>query len=252
MAAAAAAAAAELSALVPVITTTVPPSPATRRPRGRPAGSKNKPKPPIVIAKESPGSLRAHVIEVAPGSDVSECITGFARRCRRGVCVLSSSGCVANVTLRQAAASPSEPGGGGGAIVTLHGRFEILSLRGSFLPPPAETELTVFLAGGQGQVVGGRVVGALAAAGTVVVMAASFWTASFERLPAVGDDEEEIGGGCSTQYCHGRPRNGLFCRPMQLEAAGGVCGVPASMVAVSCLPSDFYTWLPAGRPIAKS
>lgn len=155
----------------------------SRRPRGRPAGSKNKPKPPIIITRDSANALRTHVMEVADGCDVMEGIATFARRRQRGVCIMSGSGTVTNVTLRQ----PASPG----AVVTLHGRFEILSLSGSFLPPPAPpaaTGLTIYLAGGQGQVVGGGVVGPLLAAGPVVIMAASFSNAAYERLPL--EDEE--------------------------------------------------------------
>ncbi|KAI5073185.1 hypothetical protein GOP47_0011198 [Adiantum capillus-veneris] len=154
-----------------------------RRPRGRPPGSKNKPKPPIIITRDSANALRTHVLEVANGCDVSDSVATFARRRQRGICVLSGTGTVANVTLRQ----PAAPG----ATVTLHGRFEILSLSGSFLPPPAPpgaTGLTIYLAGGQGQVVGGSVVGALLASGPVVIMAASFLNASYDRLPLDDDD----------------------------------------------------------------
>ncbi|CAO2205853.1 unnamed protein product [Urochloa humidicola] len=161
-----------------------------RRPRGRPPGSKNKPKPPVIITRESANALRAHILEVAAGCDVFEALTAYARRRQRGVCVLSAAGAVANVTLRQpsqAAAGPASP-----AVATLHGRFEILSLAGSFLPPPAPpgaTSLAAFLAGGQGQVVGGSVAGALIAAGPVVVVAASFSNVAYERLPLEeGDD----------------------------------------------------------------
>nr|DAD19834.1 TPA_asm: hypothetical protein HUJ06_021297 [Nelumbo nucifera] len=160
----------------------------TRRPRGRPPGSKNKPKPPIFVTRDSPNALRSHVMEIAGGADVADCVAQFARRRQRGVCVLSGSGAVANITLRQ----PAAPG----AVVALHGRFEILSLTGAFLPgpaPPGSTGLTVYLAGGQGQVVGGSVVGTLIAAGPVMVIAATFATATFERLPL--DEEEEAGSG---------------------------------------------------------
>lgn len=161
----------------------------TRRPRGRPPGSKNKPKPPIFVTRDSPNALRSHVMEVAGGADVAESIAQFARRRQRGVCVLSGSGSVANVTLRQ----PAAPG----AVVSLHGRFDILSLTGAFLPgpaPPGATGLTVYLAGGQGQVVGGSVVGSLVAAGPVMLIAATFANATYERLPLEDDDE---GGGNS-------------------------------------------------------
>lgn len=154
-----------------------------RKPRGRPAGSKNKAKPPIIITRDSANALRSHVMEIANGCDIQDSISTFATRRQRGVCILSGSGTVTNVTLRQ----PATPG----AVVTLHGRFEILSLSGSFLPPPAPpaaSGLTIYLAGGQGQVVGGSVVGQLIASGPVVIMAASFGNAAYERLPL--EDEE--------------------------------------------------------------
>nr|GMD75490.1 AT-hook motif nuclear-localized protein 20-like [Ipomoea batatas] len=155
----------------------------TKRPRGRPPGSKNKPKPPIFVTRDTPNGLRSHVMEIAGGSDVAESIAQFARRRQRGVCVLSGNGAVANVTLRQPTAA--------GAAVMLQGRFEILSLAGTFLPgpsPPGATGLTVYLAGVQGQVVGGSVVGPLVAAGPVMVIAATFANATYERLPILEDD----------------------------------------------------------------
>ncbi|KAJ0252190.1 AT-hook motif nuclear-localized protein 25 [Hirschfeldia incana] len=156
-----------------------------RRPRGRPAGSKNKPKPPTIITRDSPNVLRSHVLEVTSGSDISEAVSTYATRRGCGVCVLSGTGAVTNVTIRQ----PAAPTGGG--VITLHGRFEILSLTGTALPPPAPPGaggLTVYLAGGQGQVVGGNVAGSLIASGPVVLMAASFANAVYDRLPM---EEEE-------------------------------------------------------------
>ncbi|KAG2676609.1 hypothetical protein I3760_12G060800 [Carya illinoinensis] len=88
-----------------------------RRPRGRPPGSKNKPKPPVIITRESANTLRAHILEVGSGSDVFDCIATYARRRQRGICILSGSGTVTNVVLRQPA--------GAGAVVTLHGRLPL-------------------------------------------------------------------------------------------------------------------------------
>lgn len=151
-------------------------SSSNRRPRGRPPGSKNKPKPPTVVTRDSPNALRSHVLEVSGGADIVESMRNYARRRGRGVCVLSGSGTAANVTLRQPA----------GSVLSLHGRFEILSLSGTVLPPPAPPGaggLSIFLSGGQGQVVGGTVVGPLVASGPVILIAASFANAVFERLP---------------------------------------------------------------------
>lgn len=183
----------------------------TRRPRGRPPGSKNKPKPPVIITQESANTLRAHILEIGSGHDVFESVAVYARRRQRGICVLSGAGMVTDVSLRQPAAA-------GSVVATLHGRFEILSLSGSFLPPPAPpgaTSLTVFLAGPQGQVVGGNVVGALMASGPVIVIASSFTNVAYERLPL---EEEEVnpmqqvgrgGGGGVNNNQYPDPSSGL-------------------------------------------
>ncbi|XP_073042957.1 AT-hook motif nuclear-localized protein 24-like [Primulina eburnea] len=155
----------------------------SRRPRGRPAGSKNKPKAPVIITRDSGNALRTHVMEISNGCDIVEVVSDFSRRRQRGVCIMSGSGYVANVTLKQ----PTSPR----SAVTLQGLFEILSLAGSFLPPPAPpaaTGLTIYLSGGQGQVVGGTVVGPLLASGPVIIMAASFSNAAYERLPLEEED----------------------------------------------------------------
>ncbi|KAG9454577.1 hypothetical protein H6P81_007481 [Aristolochia fimbriata] len=214
-----------------------------RRPRGRPPGSKNKPKPPIIITRESPNALRSHVLEIGSGSDVVDSIATFARRRQRGVCVLSGSGIVTNVTLRQ----PASPG----AVITLHGRFEILSLSGAFLPapsPPGATGLTVYLAGGQGQVVGGSVVGALVASGPVMVIAATFTNATYERLPLEEDSGDMqlqqspgvnsgtpgSGGGGGISASHGLPDPSslpIYNLPPNLLPNGG-----------QLPPHDVYGW----------
>ncbi|GLJ41545.1 hypothetical protein SUGI_0859770 [Cryptomeria japonica] len=217
-----------------------------RRPRGRPPGSKNKPKPPIIITRDSANALRAHVLEIANGCDVVESVATFARRRQRGICILSGSGTVTNVTLRQ----PTAPN----AIVTLHGRFEILSLSGAFLPPPAPpgaTGLTIYLSGGQGQVVGGSVVGALLASGPVVVIAATFINATYERLPL---DEEEPpmqlqgpnAGGPSLQS------SGLTASQVQQMTDPSVnmpiYNVPPNLLTNGQLPHDVYAWAQARPP----
>lgn len=227
----------------------------TRRPRGRPPGSKNKPKPPIFVTRDSPNALRSHVMEVAGGADVAESVAQFARRRQRGVCVLSGSGSVANVTLRQ----PAAPG----AVVALHGRFEILSLTGAFLPgpaPPGATGLTVYLAGGQGQVVGGSVVGSLVAAGPVMVIAATFANATYERLPL---EEEEDGGGNGNGSNSGiQGGGGVGGSPPGIGSSGGqlqpgVLPDPSSLPLYNLPPNlipnggqvghEAFAW-PHGRP----
>ncbi|KAG7587268.1 PPC domain [Arabidopsis thaliana x Arabidopsis arenosa] len=167
-----------------------------KRPRGRPPGSKNKPKPPVIVTRDSPNVLRSHVLEVSSGADIVESVTTYARRRGRGVSILSGNGTVANVSIRQPAAAHGANGGTGG-VVALHGRFEILSLTGTVLPPPAPPGsggLSIFLSGVQGQVIGGNVVAPLVASGPVILMAASFSNATFERLPLEDEGGEGAGG----------------------------------------------------------
>ncbi|XP_050375825.1 AT-hook motif nuclear-localized protein 26 [Argentina anserina] len=216
----------------------------TRRPRGRPAGSKNKPKPPIIITRDSANALRTHVMEVADGCDIVESVATFARRRQRGVCIMSGTGTVTNVTLRQ----PASPG----SVVTLHGRFEILSLAGSFLPPPAPpaaTGLTIYLAGGQGQVVGGSVVGTLLASGPVVIMAASFSNAAYERLP-LEEDEGSMpmpGGTMGSPTAVGQQQQ----QQLLAEAANTngplFHGLPPNLLNSMQLPAEAAYWA-TGRP----
>ncbi|RLN12962.1 AT-hook motif nuclear-localized protein 18-like [Panicum miliaceum] len=206
-----------------------------RRPRGRPAGSKNKPKPPVIITRDSASALRAHVLEVAAGCDVVDSVAGFARRRQVGVCVLSGAGNVANVTIRQ-------PGAGPGAVVNLAGRFEILSLCGSFLPPPAPpsaTGLTVYLSGGQGQIVGGTVAGPLVASGPVVIVAACFGNAAYERLPLEDDEPPH------QQTPQGLAGQSSSSPPPQLPPSLAD-QLPHSLMNGLPLPGDAYAWAGPG------
>ncbi|KAK9271059.1 hypothetical protein L1049_026648 [Liquidambar formosana] len=137
-----------------------------KKSRGRPPGSSKKQQ------MEALGSAGAgftpHVITVKAGEDVSSKIMSFSQHGPRAVCILSANGAISNVTLRQAATS-------GGT-----GRFEILSLSGSFLLTESAGQrsrtggLSVSLSGPDGRVLGGGVAGLLTAASPVQVVVGSF------------------------------------------------------------------------------
>ncbi|KAM5588689.1 AT-hook motif nuclear-localized protein 7-like [Rosa sericea] len=105
------------------------------------------------------------------GSDVTMKIMTFSQQGSRAICILSANGTISNVTLRQ----PSTSGGTfnirGTAFCPLRGRFEILSLSGSYMPTENEGTksrsggISVSLAGSDGRVVG--LAGLLIAAGPV-------------------------------------------------------------------------------------
>ncbi|XP_074559258.1 AT-hook motif nuclear-localized protein 10-like [Curcuma longa] len=141
-----------------------------KRARGRPRGSTNK---RHIKALGSTGTgFMPHVIAVQTGEDVSAKIMEFSQQSRRAICVLSANGAIANASLCQAATS--------GGTLSYEGRFEILSLSGSFLPTESGGQhrrtggLSVSLADPDGHVIGGGVTGRLIAASPVQVIVGSF------------------------------------------------------------------------------
>ncbi|KAL9682130.1 hypothetical protein QQ045_013923 [Rhodiola kirilowii] len=106
------------------------------------------------------------------------------------MCVISASGTVTNVVLRQPPL-PHQLNNNShvmtnSGVVNFTGMFEILSMSGAFFPspaPPPASGISVQLSGGHGQVVGGKVVEPLVAVSTVVVVVASFATSLYNKLP---------------------------------------------------------------------
>nr|GMC92974.1 AT-hook motif nuclear-localized protein 1 [Ipomoea batatas] len=118
------------------------------------------------------GNFTPHVITVSAGEDISMKIISFAQQGSRAICVLAANGAISNVTLRQ----PNSSGG----TLTYEGRFEILSLTGSFMPSDngltksRSGGMSVSLSGPDGRVLGGGLAGMLVAAGPVQVVVGSF------------------------------------------------------------------------------
>ncbi|GAV66825.1 DUF296 domain-containing protein, partial [Cephalotus follicularis] len=211
----------------------------SRRPRGRPPGSKNKPKPPVFITRDPEPAMSPYILEVPAGIDVVEVISRFCRRKNIGLCVFTGSGTVANVTLRQPSTNP-------GSTVTFHGRFDILSISATFIPQTASYQIpnifTISLAGPQGQIVGGAVAGALVAASTVYVIAATFNNPTFHRLAAEEEARNSLSGG-ERQSPPGSGGGG--------GGGGGEGGhVSESMSMYSCHlpPGNDVIWAPTARP----
>ncbi|EPS72008.1 hypothetical protein M569_02750, partial [Genlisea aurea] len=148
-----------------------------RRPRGRPPGSKNKPKPATIITRDSPNSLRTHVLDILSGTDILGSISAYAQRRHCGVLILSCVGNVSRLILQQI----------GGEERQFHGRFQVILLHGSFLPTADASGLTALIAGPRGELAGGAVRGPMVADGPVMVIASMFRNATFERLPLEED-----------------------------------------------------------------
>lgn len=153
----------------------------SKRGRGRPAGSGNwqiLASFGELFASTAGGDFTPHIVTVNTGEDVAEKILSFSQKGPRGICVLSANGAVSNVTLRQ-------PGSSGG-ILTYEGRFEILSLTGSYTVSDAGGMksktgcMSVSLAGPDGRVIGGGLAGILVAASPIQMVVGSFMPNGFK------------------------------------------------------------------------
>lgn len=154
-----------------------------KRGRGRPAGSRGKHKDssvfPFNVSPTVSGlagvGFTPHIVVVQPGMDVLARLMSFSQVNSQAVCVLSANGTIASVTLQQSSS---------GGTVSYEGRFQILSISGSFLLSESGGQrsrtggLSVSLAGPDGSVLGGGVAGLLIAASPVQVIVGTFMAAS--------------------------------------------------------------------------
>ncbi|GMH13030.1 hypothetical protein Nepgr_014871 [Nepenthes gracilis] len=226
-----------------------------RKPRGRPPGSKNKPKPPIYITKETEPSVKTHQLEIRSGLDIVEMIQKFSIKNQVGVNVMNGFGSVSNVMLRH----PVIPG----QSITLSGTFDLLSVSGVFLgsstcnskekSPGGSSCLTVFLAGNAGQVFGGTVMGTVVAAGNVVLNVSTFGNYEFHRLSPDEFDESDhgfdakpnVGPGHRTEGSATRPATGGVPTAIHGGGGGGPCANPDHISSHS--PHDAVNWAPTAR-----
>ncbi|XP_061371041.1 AT-hook motif nuclear-localized protein 1-like [Gastrolobium bilobum] len=157
--------------------------------RGKPRGMEYKQSKKVGLDHHNLGDLTAcsdgtnfmpHIITVNAGEDITMKVISFSQQGPRAICILSANGVISNVTLRQ----PDSSGG----TLTYEGRFEILSLSGSFMPTDNQGTrsrtggMSVSLASPDGRVVGGGVAGLLVAASPVQVVVGSFLPSSQQDL----------------------------------------------------------------------
>ncbi|KAL4569104.1 hypothetical protein LXL04_024732 [Taraxacum kok-saghyz] len=171
-----------------------PPLSSGKKPRGRPLGSLNK---QPTAASGSPGvGFMPHILNVKAGEDVLAKLMWFSQNSTRAVCILSANGAISNVTLQQSATS--------GGTVTYEGRFEILSLCGSFMVCESDGQrsrsggLSVSLCGPDGRVLGGNVAGLLTAASPVQMIVGSFVVGSEKQKRRGGNNDNPVNVGTTS------------------------------------------------------
>ncbi|KAE9600780.1 hypothetical protein Lal_00011223 [Lupinus albus] len=168
-----------------------------KRPRGRPPGSKNRPKPQLVITQENNEGFKPVVIEIATGLDVVKALVNYSRRHHVGISVLCASGSIANVTLHHPLPHSSS--------FTIHGPFTMLALTGTYISAspsfalnpnhPFSTDTNSFgisLLGSQGEVFGGVIDGKVVAGSNVTVMAMVFKKPEFHKFGFNGNGNVNV------------------------------------------------------------
>ncbi|XP_022720634.1 AT-hook motif nuclear-localized protein 10-like isoform X2 [Durio zibethinus] len=189
-----------------------------KKARGRPPGSGKKQQ---LEALGSAGvGFTPHVITVKAGEHGP-----------RAVCILSANGAISNVTLRQPATS--------GGTVTYEGRFEIVSLSGSFLLSENGGQrsrtggLSVSLSGPDGRVLGGGVAGLLMAASPVQVVVGSF-IADGRKEPKSANQMEPL--SAPPKLATGGVPTGAISPPSRgtLSESSGGPGSPLNQSTVAC------------------
>ncbi|KAH9537703.1 hypothetical protein CY35_16G066900 [Sphagnum magellanicum] len=197
-------------------------SPLEKRSRGRPPGSGKKQQLAalgVVLAGSAGQGFTPHIITVAAGEDVATKIMSFAQHGSRAVCVMSANGAISNVTLRQQSSS--------GGTVTYEGRYEILSLSGSYLLQDTggggrqrTGGLSVSLAGTDGRVIGGGVAGLLVAASPIQVVVGTFISDPGKTLSKPRIEQEKF-IGLSPASATGAATTSVTPRPSKLSIPGG-------------------------------
>ncbi|KAL5193393.1 AT-hook motif nuclear-localized protein 17 [Glycine soja] len=171
-------------------------NPPTKKPRGRPAGSKNKPKTtPFLVAQPMEPYMKVIIVYVTPSSDIIESILDVAQRGHVSLTVLSASGTITGVTLNNFSH--------GVDALTLRGPFTLLSLNGSYLynnhytlhpgaTPAPPLSFGISFSTSQGQVFGGAIGGRVIAGNDVSLTICTFKNPVMHKY-ASKDKERDMG-----------------------------------------------------------
>lgn len=175
----------------------------SRKPKGRPLGSKNKPKPPVVIEGNLNMLMEPVFIQIPAGNDVVETLINLARTHQANITVLSGSGLVSNVTLlHPISRAPTFP-----IKATLH----MMSISGTYVNDNSVgispqsiagqpcSSFSIYFCGDRRQVLGGIVGGKIKAVDVVSIRATLFKNPEFRRVAIVNGVFQEIEGN-DTMY----------------------------------------------------
>ncbi|XP_058784345.1 AT-hook motif nuclear-localized protein 28-like [Vicia villosa] len=141
-----------------------------KRCKGRPRGSKNKPKSYIEIEEEPDNIMKWVVIKIPTGDDIVQSLINVALHHRANITILGGFGLVSDVTLHNSVSQvPPLTISGSSQMVSISGTY-FNTYNGVFIEP-FHSSFSIFLAGDRGEVFGGTVVGKLKAAADILITA---------------------------------------------------------------------------------
>ncbi|MED6136019.1 hypothetical protein PIB30_052098 [Stylosanthes scabra] len=159
-------------------------TPLEKKRRGRPPGSGRKQQLASLgewMNSSAGMAFSPHVISVESGEDIVAKLLSFAQQRPRALCIMSGTGIVSSVTMRQPASNTPS--------VTYDGRFQILCLSGSYLVAEdggARSRtggISVSLSSPEGHVIGGGVAALIASTPVQVVVCSFVYGGSSKAKP---------------------------------------------------------------------
>jgi hypothetical protein len=159
----------------------------SKKPRGRPIGSKNRAKTPIIVKENIDNLVELISIEIPKGNDVVETLINLSLYRQAGITVLSAYGLVSNVMLLHPISRvPNFPIEGTYQMTSLHGTY--MKATHDRVPPqliaePSFSSFSIYMNANCGNYVfGGIVAGKVKAAGAVFITAALLKNPEFHRV----------------------------------------------------------------------
>ncbi|CAK8566796.1 unnamed protein product [Lathyrus sativus] len=171
----------------------------SKKRKGRPQGSRNKPKPRIIIEENKEALTEVVTIKICVGEDIVKTIINYAIQRQVDIVVSRGFGLVTNVTLLDPISCVP--------LLPIEGPLHMTSLFGTYVNPncdcaplqfianPPCSSFTIYFSGINGHVFGGVVGGKVIAAGVTFINATLVKKITFSRAVSIKSNDRKIEEG---------------------------------------------------------
>ncbi|XP_050884938.1 AT-hook motif nuclear-localized protein 29-like [Lathyrus oleraceus] len=177
------------------------PKSSSKKRKGRPQGSRNKPKPHVVIEGNIEAFTEVVTIKICVGEDIVKTLINYAIRRQADIIVSRGFGLVTNVILLEPISCVP--------LLPIEGPLHMTSLFGTYVNPncdyvplqfianPPCSSFTIYFSGINGHVFGGVVGGKVIAAGVIFINATVVKKTTFHRAVSIESNDPKIEEGGS-------------------------------------------------------